>query len=201
MNVTLNNEKYVSGDTIEALVEAAVQAAGEEIAAKERGKRLKAHQEFSQKFAEYEELLSYEQKRAQENQIAVDSLTNLESGRIQDMINGLVDQSNKRFSRLRFAIRIISIFIAVAPLATVLSMYTAGSENTNNLIGSLIIAFLAGSAAMDRPGAWLSKSIQRYLDSIVRQRLIDISRVDLSNRLNLSWKDGVSLWVLEEDPL
>ncbi|BBC70916.1 hypothetical protein AEB_P0048 [Altererythrobacter sp. B11] len=68
MDATLNNERYVSGATIEQLVEAAVDAAGEEVAAKEKARRIKEHEQFKRQLAEVEQKLEAEQLRAEKTE-------------------------------------------------------------------------------------------------------------------------------------
>jgi hypothetical protein len=126
MDVTLNNERYVSGATIEQLVEAAIEAAGEEVAAKEKARRIKDREKFERQLAEYDEQLQAERARAELTENSVARLSEEKTANDTAALDALVERGSERFGTLRTCVRGASLFVALIPLAALVNLAISG---------------------------------------------------------------------------
>jgi hypothetical protein len=199
MDAALNNEKYVSGDNIEQLVEAAIQAAGEEVGKKERSKRIKEKEELTKKLTSFEEALEVERETSARQRDSIERLAESEKARDQETVEGLCQKANQQFRSIKAIVRALSALVVLPPMILAYQAFSQGASGALMLILALLALVLAFATAMDRPGAWLSKLIRNFLERSVKTKLADISRQDLANRLQMTWKDGVSTCSLEEE--
>ena len=102
------------------------------------------------------------------------------------------EQANAKFSRQRNVIRAASVLVAIAPLATIVLLFAIGSVGYLALTIAALTSLLAAAAAMDRPGAWLSRMIQGRIGHALEQQLRGVGLYDLAERLDIEWKDGVA---------
>lgn len=222
MDFTLSNESYVSGDNIDGLVEAAIKAAGEEVGAKAREQRNRDRQKFQEELAAVqhsaeeerrqadqrlagerriaEELLTQEKRRADEHAEALrtaEAQKSLAEARAREADHSIVQaigqRSTERFSVHRGLIRTLSVIIALAPLAAALWTILAGRVDMAGLTAAAVTCLLGAAAAMDRPGAWLSKLICRRIDLWAERRLREMGRDDLASEVELTWSNGVAV--------
>lgn len=192
MDITLNNDRYVSGDTVGQLVEAAVEAAGAEVSAKARAQRARDHERFKKELAENEKKLETEQQRADESERMVRELAERRASTDTSMLEAAGTYASGRFTKLRFWIRSASVFIAFAPLTAVAIAMYYREAGLPGLAIALVSCALGACAAMDRPGAWLSRLIQSNIEKSGERRLREMGRHDLAEHFQLTWKDGIA---------
>jgi hypothetical protein len=201
MDQTLNSEKYVSGENIELLVEAAVEAAGREVAAKERERRIKDTSKLKQKVTEVEEELAAEREaRTSETQQLTGSLATAEASlleareRDESMLDALVQGATSSTQSWRRKIRVVYLVAALFPLAAFVQSYLRNGVSIWWGLAAAAIVLLGLGVAMDRPGAWLTKLIQgRQLLACERQ-LRSVSRHDLAEKVSLEWRAEQLTW-------
>ncbi|MPS68796.1 MAG: hypothetical protein E2586_09890 [Novosphingobium sp.] len=199
MDLSLNNEKYVSGETIGQLVEAAIQAAGEHVGAKAKAHQEREHARFMQKLAEADAKIEAEKARAQEltkqaEEIALiaGEATTAKMDADRSIIEAMESRASKTFTMLRFTIRASSVIVSIVPLIALASSWWNDQLSVLMVAIGVIAAGLAAAAAMDRPGAWLSRLIQGRLTLRMEAQLRAIGRHDLAEIVTLEWKDGTA---------
>lgn len=199
MDLSLNNEKYVSGDSIGQLVEAAIQAAGEEVGAKAKAQRARDHARFKQDLAEADAKIEAEKARADElikqAEEHAQKATAAEAAKAtadSSIFEAMESRATRTFASLRTMVRLAGIVVALVPLgALAFSWWNNQLSVWMGIIG-VVAAGLAAAAAMDRPGAWLSRLIQSFLTRRMDKQLRAIGRHDLAESVTLHWKDGVA---------
>lgn len=187
---TMNNENYVSGENVELLVEAAVDAAGVEAVTRWKQKNKEQKEEFDSEIATISDQLSDAKTAAQ---LAIDSVREAQQ-RDNEMLESLRQKYEIRFIFLR------NLFRSIAAVATLISLFIALkdfiSENKNPIV--VIIAVLASAVAistvMDKPGAWVTKLIQEWCRRRAESVLHDIARSDLANTIEWRWVNDKLEW-------
>lgn len=194
MDATLNNEKYVSGDTIEQLVAAAVDAAGEEAASKEKLKRTKDRQIFEKQLAKVTDDL--EQQRLIIQNIENDKLSEIQIRRENDIIIiiSLCKKASERYKSTKFYARIIAVFAVIVPSILIFNSLLTEEKGWLFFTINTLVFFIALAGAMDFPGAWLSNIIKRRYERLIFARLDEISRNDIANSLEISWNSESIVW-------
>ena len=199
MDVTLNNERYVSGETIGQLVAAAVEAAGEEVGAKAKVLRERDRERFQKELSKSESELGGERARADEHerraaeheQAAKDTI----SAQIAidvGMLEAIGAELSKRFGRMRSWIKGASVAAAMVPLIALGVAWHNDEVQWLWLVAGVLTVLLAGAAAMDRPGAWLSKLIQGHLERAGESKLRSVGRHDLAETVAFHWSEGLA---------
>jgi hypothetical protein len=193
MDIALNNERYVTGNTIDQLLEAAVEAAGSEVAAKARAQRAKDHEKFQHDLTAAAKQIEAERERAEQLEeqarAGLERWTTTEKG----MLERIGERATARFRFVRATVRSLSVFVAIAPLITVLILAWTGAAGMVAAGIAAVPALLGAAAAMDRPGAWLSRLIQRWIEHVNEGRLRKVGHYDLADNLKLTWSDGVAV--------
>ncbi len=197
MDVTLNNETYVSGATIEQLVEAAVTAAGEEVAAKEKALRAKDREKFGRQLAEVEEKLENERARAQRKEESAAHLSQEKAAADIATLDALAERAGERFVMIQWFVRLVTVALALIPLYRLGSSALAGQLDWWSTGIGVVAVALAFASAMDIPGSWLSGLIHRYLEGWMIGRLHEVARHDIANSVSFSWAEGQMSWHLE----
>jgi hypothetical protein len=193
MDVALNNERYVTGDTVDELLAAAVEAAGEEVAAKARAQRKRDLERHQKEIAAAEVKLQVEREKLRESQIAVAAANARRSAADDSILEASAEDASTLFQRLRGWVRAASLLIAVLPIVTIGAAWWRAEVAPIWFVIGLAAAVLGAAAAMDRPGAWLSRVIQARLDNRVEARLRQIGRYDLAESLRIQWADGQAI--------
>lgn len=194
MDATLSDEKYVSGDTIEQLVEAAVDAAGREASSKERELRLRERTKLNAKLAEVETQLESVKSLSEDHIQALESIRSDKAKKDSDMIEALVEKALSRFALWRTFVISAALFVALVPLAVTIFSYMTGLISIYYVAFSAVAAFLTMAAAMDRPGAWLSKLMYARLEKGITKTLREVARDDLAEHLTVRWHNGTASW-------
>ncbi|WP_157083132.1 hypothetical protein [Novosphingobium lentum] len=192
MDVTLNNEKYVSGDTVEQLVEAAVEAAGAEVGVKARALRARDQQKFRAELAEAEKKIETEQARALEDRQLAERERAAREEADESMLEAVGTNASRRFKVIRFSVRMASVAVAVLPLGGIALALWNGVLGPIGVAVGCIPVCLAAATAMDRPGAWLSQIISGKLEESAVTQLRNVGRHDLASLIQITWKDGIA---------
>ncbi|WP_166675208.1 hypothetical protein [Novosphingobium sp. PhB55] len=172
MDFALNNEGYVSGDNVEGLVEAAIQAAGKEVADKakaQREKDLRKHQEqlaLAEKATEdtrtlAEEQIAQERERAEaileaekrKSEEAARSLQAIsaEHARVEtrareadnSITEAIGERATERFGFQKSFIRNVSVIVAIVPLAITCWSFLYRENSGLNWYGMFFAALVA----------------------------------------------------------
>jgi hypothetical protein len=201
MDATLNNEKYVTGDNVELLVEAAVEAAGREVAKKERDRRVKDTSRLKGQVRDVEGALEAEKLARQSEREALlgqvsETQRELNEARRRDdeMIAKVASDTSAQLIWWKRLLRLAYVLLGLIPLlGFALSLKT---DEPNWLYGALVLlAVLFGfPVAMDRPGAWLSNLIKSVLRGRVDSKLRDLGRYDLAESVNWRWTEDQLVW-------
>lgn len=202
MDVSLNNEKYVSGDSVGQLVEAAIMAAGEEVTAKAKAQRERDHARFKKELAEADEKIEAEKARsealsqqAEEKAAEAGEAKQAKEDADNSILEALALGTSDTFGCVRTALRCTGIFVTIAPIGALVISLSAGQLSIWMVLIAVVAAGLAAATAMDRPGAWLSRLIQKRLGDRMDRRLRDIGRHDLAEAFTLEWQDGLATTV------
>ncbi len=194
MDVALNNEKYVSGETIDQLVEAAVEAAGKEVAEKERAKRKSDEMRYRNQIASAEAQAAEAGKNHVNDLKEIERLTRDRERIDSDFLLGLMTDTENHCRRLTMVIRIAAIIIAIAPLILSVITYSYFDGRIAWILWSLLVSALGAASAMDRPGAWLTKLIHNQYRQALDSRLRRLGRHDLAELGELAWVNGSAVW-------
>jgi hypothetical protein len=196
MDATLNNEKYVTGDNVELLVEAAVEAAGREVAKKERDRRikdtskLKGHVRDVQGALEAEKVARQSEREALLGQVS-EAQRELNEARRRDdeMIAKVASDTSAQLIRCKGLLRTIYLLLGAVPLIGFL--LSLKKDDPNWLYGALVllVVLFGIPVAMDRPGAWLSNVIKSVLRDRVDGKLRNLGRYDLAESVNWRWTE------------
>jgi hypothetical protein len=199
MDLSLNNENYVSGETIDQLLEAAIEAAGEEVGAKAKVLRAKDKAKFERELAEATAKTAAETQRADDFvrkvQEQARKVAESESNRIaadEAILEAMEASSTARFVRFRNMIRSFSLVAAMIPIGYLIDSLWNGEFNIIKIVGGLLTAGLAFATAMDKPGSWLSHFVQSRIASGVERQLRSIGRYDLAETAHVEWDSGVA---------
>jgi len=194
MDQTLNSEKYVSGSTIEHLVEVAILAAGEHATAKEKEKREKQKKSFEAKLTAAEHDLETAHTTLEERTAQIGKLA--EAVRLSDssMIASLSERASGHFRIFRVVVQLATAIVVVAPLVTAIVAYSKGMTTSAAIALAALVFILGLLAVKDRPGAYLTKKIQSLLNKRLYQQLHSLGRGDLANSIDILWKDGTAEW-------
>jgi hypothetical protein len=194
MDHTLNDEKYVSAENIELLVESVVDAAGREGAEKERTKRLKETAALKGKLQESEEALANERSARLQREEAHNEHVAIAKERDSATLDACARSISKRFRKAKKGWRLAYFVAAFVPL---LAFGFSATDNKPSLLLGIITVFavlLGIPLAMDRPGAWLTMLIKRHLQDQFESNLCDMGRDNLLELIDLTWDEMGLSW-------
>lgn len=194
---TLNNENYVTSDSIEGLVDAAIHAAAETVSKQEKQKRTQLKAEYENKIANH--LIEVENERLR-RESAENRNREMERSLFdgnKEIVRALVARSQLKFRSSILWIRIFGVFSFVSPI---ILFFLQPKSQWNPIVGVITLVPIIASllTLSDYPGHWVSNWLKSKGAERVSRELERLGRRDIVNDLELRWDNETLEFLLKD---
>ena len=184
-DLILNDEKYATGPNSTLMLEAAIKAAGESEAAKERAKAEKREAKLTSSIDELSSLAEQNKGELQHHQQQL-----LQSDeRDREYIIGVLDRWNRRKKIALTVFRIIAIIVALVALVVGIRTFSTNA-NLVELAIYVSLGLFAVLFAFDKPGSFWKKLTENFCEKRAKNDIYESRRGDLLEKYGIIWQSG-----------
>jgi hypothetical protein len=187
---TLNNITNITGESIGSLVEAAIYAAGEEVAQREAQRRDELIAIHSELLGQKDSELDDERLRRESAEGRFGSERARAAQVDSDIAQSLASEASERFRKRLGQIRAFGLVVAIVPLAIVLLRYNEVPVPMWQLALLSLVMIAALLTAMNFPGQWLTGVLRSKSVDWSERELRRIGRGDLAERATFQWGEN-----------
>lgn len=183
---TLNNASYVTSESIEGLMDAAIHAAAEQVSKQEKQKRSDLKAKYEKEIADRQSDVDNERLRRESAENRNREIENSLLTKNHEIMRALSSQAQSRFRWRIFATRFAGALAFISPIA----LYFLQDDSNLNIISGSITFFAVAASLLtiaDYPGHWVSDWIKRSATKWHYAQLRKIGRSDLIEEYNLQW--------------
>lgn len=185
---TLNNANYVTSDSIESLVDAAIHAAAEQVTQKEKQKRSDLNAKHYKELEERELTIQNERLRRESAEERIASLRDEFLQKDNEIIFSATNYASARLDKIINSSRVFGFFSFISPL---IIFFLQPQSQWNIFSGFITVLAVIASLLMvaDYPGNWVSNWLKSFLLQSVEKRFREIGRHDLIDAYSFEWHD------------